>query len=235
MSEHLMSCEVLGKFNNPQGSLSSFLNMLSTELRDYVENVIADTDDDHLLSALKTFYHFPSGKDDWFILPCSETKGSKRHKPLAEGLLMADWEILVLREAEERHLQLWTEEELDKELFENIPKKHTRKAKKRLKRQPEVSFDEDDFTADLQNDENREPTIEDLLKEESQTEEDLLKEESQTEDPLIIPLENPTENHPVVTNDSPTPQKRKPRAKLSLPSSEFGIMRKFLKSESVSS
>ena len=224
MSEHLMSCEVLGKFNDPQGSLSSFLNMLSTELRDYVENVIADIDDDYLLSTLKTFYRFPSGKDDWFILPSSETNGSKRHKPLAEGLLMADWEILVLREAEERHLQLWTEEELDKELFENIPEKHIRKAKKRLKRQPEVSFDEDDFTADLQNDENREPTIEDLL-----------KEESQTEDPLIIPLENPPENHPVVTDDSPTPQKRKPRAQLSLPSSEFGIMRKFLKSESVAS
>jgi hypothetical protein len=224
MSADQTSCETLGKFNDPQGSLSSFLNMLSAELRDYVENVIADIDDDYLLSALKVFYRFPSCKYDWFILPDSEPKGSKHHPPLAEGLLMADWEVLALREAEERHLPIWTEEELDRELFENIPNKHTKKFKKRIKSQPEVSFDEDDFTAELTDNEYREPTIEDLL-----------KEESQTEDPLIIPLENPPENHPVVTDDSPTPQKRKPRAQLSLPASKFGIMRKFLKNESVSS
>jgi len=196
--------------------------MLSPQLRDYVENVIASIDDDDLLTAIKIFWRFPSGKDDWFILPDSEPKGSKHHPPLAEGLLMIDWEILVLREAEERQLQIWSEEELDKELLQDIPEKHQRKAKKRAK-PAHVEVDSEEIPPELtlsEEEEDREPTMEDLLKEEPQ------------EDPLVIPLENPPEESPIAPEEPP--KKRKKRAALSLPSSEFGLLRGFL-SESVAS
>jgi hypothetical protein len=221
MSAHLMSYEVCGKFEDPQGSLSSFLGMLSPKLRDYIENIIADTDDNELLTAIKVFWRFPSGKDDWFILPESEPKGSKRHPPLAEGLLMVDWEVLALREAEERRIPLWSPEELDQELIDNIPEKHVRKAKKHPK-PVHVEVDSDDVPPELLHDadEDREPTMEDLL-----------KEETPTDDPLVVPLENPPEESLV----NPIPEKRKQRATLSLPSSEFGLLREFLKSESVAS
>ena len=221
MSAHLMSYEVCGKFEDPQGSLSSFLGMLSPKLKDYIENIIADIDDNDLLTAIKVFWRFPSGKDDWFILPESEPKGSKRHPPLAEGLLMVDWEVLALREAEERRIPLWSPEELDQELIDNIPEKHVRKAKKHPK-PVHVEVDSDDVPPELLHDadEDREPTLEDLLKEEPQ------------EDPLVVPLENPPEDNPITPVEPP--KKRKKKEPLSLPSSEFGLMRKFL-SESVAS
>lgn len=104
---------------------TDLLEILSPELREFIEAKLDSLEDDDVQSLCRTFMPFPAPErksshpdtDEWFVLPQYLSHLPHSKNPIGEGLRMFDWQEIVFAELAYRglgHAEFWSKEQISK-------------------------------------------------------------------------------------------------------------------------